>query len=242
MYTNKNSMVEGGPAGVQAGKWTTGTDVGSLIPGDSLSVYSKHSTIWLQATIIAIPSVLCVVAAWAKEGCFPCLHHPPIHTWGRWKSWPWAPKSRRAVPVAHQWQHLGEEPQHLSYETQWSWLRRWRCGRTDPEYVKAGELAPPLAHSCKWWTSQGSAGEPTLVVKTGETWRAGQPCTIPTSSPSVISWSMWGRVQSCGPRVSGSPRQRAAMGCPGRVLARPQCQWCSRDQEPWPVHCLNAYM
>lgn len=75
---------------------------------------------------------------------------------------------RRAVPVAHQWQHLGEGPQHLTYETQWSWLWRWRCGRTDPEYVKAGGLAPPLAHSCKWWTSQDSTGEPTLVEDWGD--------------------------------------------------------------------------
>lgn len=140
MYTNRNSMVEGGPAGVQAGKWTTGTDVGSLIPGDSLSVYSKHSAIWLQATIIAIPSVLCVVAAWAREGCFPCLHHPPIHTWGRWKSWPWAPKEScpccssvaalgRGTPTPHLWNTM-----ELALKVKMWKNRPWVCEsrRTGP--------------------------------------------------------------------------------------------------------------
>lgn len=39
-------------------------------------------------------------------------------------------------------------------------------------------LAPPFALSCKGWTSQGSAGEVTLVVKTGNSWQtADQPCS-----------------------------------------------------------------
>lgn len=53
----------------------------------------------------------------------------------------------------------------------------------------------------------------------------------PTSVPWVICWSMgrqWAPVLPT--QVCISPWHMATMGCPGRVSARIQCQWCSRDQ------------
>lgn len=44
---------------------------------------------------------------------------------------------------------------------------RYRCGRTNLEDMKVGEMAPPLDHHCKRWTSLSNTGELMLEAKSG---------------------------------------------------------------------------
>lgn len=144
---------------------------------------------------------------------------PPLNPWAWWESWPWHHKSRKlALPPINgsTWEsspyvmpaiHNGAHPVPC----------RCRCGSSDPQGMKAGEVVPLLAHHCNEQTY--TAGELTLVVRTRESWWSDQlelprPGTrvmcwpTPTSITYVISRIMKGTSPS-RPKATGSPHQRA---------------------------------
>lgn len=111
--------------------------------------------------------------------------------------------------------------------------QRCGCERTREPTLRLWkwEKWPSLASGFRRWTSLGSAGEVTLVLRTRQSWWTDQPCNflgpglglrvdLPNIHPicRLLEHGVGGWVgYSYGPRTARSPWHRAAMECPGRV-------------------------
>lgn len=111
----------------------------------------------------------------------------------------------RDIPDPHQLQGLLDQTLLLSRSAHQSQYRYRRCRWAAPWTM--GELCPfPI------WRPVPQLSRPRPRVLT-------RPAL--TSTPSVLCWSTW-RDLTCWPKVVGSPKHRAASGCPERVLVGAQ--------------------
>lgn len=62
------------------------------------------------------PTTVCHQSAWKRERCPPLSL--PLATYSRLESWTWGHETKRAVPIPHLLQCLGELAQHLAWTKQ----------------------------------------------------------------------------------------------------------------------------